>query len=363
MSVIIFIIILGALIFVHELGHFLVAKKNGIRVDEFAIGFPPTLISHTRGGTKYSLNLIPFGGYVKIFGENPDEESLDVNRTDSFVNKSRWIQAAVLVAGVVFNIVFAWALFVVILISGAPTSITAENTADATDTFVLISNVMENAPAAQAGLVANDIIISASNDTTTFSGETLTVEQVKEVITSAPDTVTLEIKRGDEVLKIETVPVTGIIGDTKALGISMDRIGTLSTPWYRAFSEAFTMTWSGLKAVFFGLGHLVGSLVTGSANLNSVSGPVGIVDMVGSAAKFGFVNLLAFTAMLSLNLAVLNIMPFPALDGGRLLFLAIESVIRRRIKPAFANATNALGFLILIGFMIVVTINDVLKLF
>jgi regulator of sigma E protease len=263
----------------------------------------------------------------------------------------------------VFNIVFAWALFVVILISGAPTSITAENAADATNTFVLISNVMENAPAAQAGLIANDIIISASNDTTTFSGETLTVEQVKQVITSASEKVTLEIKRGDEILNIETVPATGIIGEAKALGISMDRIGTLSTPWYRAFGEALTMTWEGLKAVFFGLGHLIASLVGGSANLNSVSGPVGIVDMVGSAAKFGFVNLLAFTAMLSLNLAVLNIMPFPALDGGRLLFLAIEGVIRRRIKPAFANATNAIGFLILIGFMIVVTINDVIKLF
>ncbi len=363
MSVIIFIIILGALIFVHELGHFLVAKKNGIRVDEFAIGFPPTLFSHTRGGTKYSLNLIPFGGYVKIFGENPDEESLDATRTDSFVNKSRWVQAAVLVAGVMFNIIFAWALFVVILMSGAPTTITDDNVADIKNPGVVITDTVENSPAARIGLMAGDRIVSIANEQEKFEGDTLLVEQVKKIITETDKQITLNIARGTEMKYFEVAPVSGILGDAKALGISMDRMGELSLPIHLAIIEAAKMTWSGLKMIFFGLGSLLGSLFSGTGNLNQVSGPVGIVDMVSSAAKFGFANVLAFTAFLSLNLAVLNIMPFPALDGGRLLFLAVEGITRRKIKPTFANAANTIGFLILILFMIVVTVHDVWKLF
>ena len=363
MSIILFIIILGALIFVHELGHFLIAKKNGIRVDEFAIGFPPRIFSMTRGGTRYALNLIPFGGYVKIFGENPDEESLDETRTDSFVNKSRWVQAAVLVAGVVFNIIFAWLLFLIVLLSGVPAPISDENAEYVKNPTVMIRNVMANSPAAEAGLLAGDQILSITNTVENFSGETLLVEQVRSTIANTSENVTLEIKRGEEILTIQATPRVDVIGDTKALGISMDRVGVMTLPIHLAFVEAFDMTWQSIKAIFFGLGHLLGSLFNGSGSLNSVAGPVGIVGMVGSVAELGWANLLAFTAMLSLNLAVLNIMPFPALDGGRLLFLGIEGATRRRIKPTVANIVNSIGFLILIGFMIVVTVNDVWKLF
>ncbi len=355
MSIIIFIIILGALIFVHELGHFLLAKKNGIRVDEFAIGFPPRLYSVTRGETKYSLNLIPFGGYVKIFGENPDDESLDPNRTDSFINKSRWIQAAVLVAGVVFNVVFAWFLFFVISMTGAPAVVTSENSAYIKNPQLVITEIFNDSPAVDAGLVAGDVIKKISNQKESFEGADLSPDIVKKIISESTGNVTMEL--ADR--KLEVTPRTGVLGDTRAIGISMEKIGEQNLTLAQAIPESFRMTWDSFKMVFTGLI----SMFAGDVSLKEVSGPVGIVKMVGSAAQFGLANLLAFTAVLSINLAVLNIMPFPALDGGRLLFLGIEGITRRRIKPVVANWVNAVGFMILIGLMILITVSDVLKLF
>lgn len=363
MSVLLFIIILGALIFVHELGHFLLAKKNGIRVDEFAVGFPPKIIGFRRGETNYSLNLIPFGGYVKIFGENPDEESLDKNATDSFVNKSAWVQAAVLVAGVVFNIVFAWFLFLVILMTGMPAAVTSENAADIKNAQVVITGVFPDSPAENAGLQPGDSILSISNSEESRSGELLTTESVKEIVTTSETETVLQISRAGEILDLKIEPISGITGEEKAIGISMDRIGERELPFYRAVPESFRITGESIKTVFVGLGTLFGSLFSGTGSLDQVSGPVGIVNLVDSAAQFGLANILAFTAFLSINLAVLNIMPFPALDGGRLLFLGLEGVFRRKIKPVVANTLNAVGFMILIGFMLVITVNDVLKLF
>lgn len=355
MSIIIFIIILGALIFVHELGHFLLAKKNGIRVDEFAIGFPPRLYSVQRGETQYSLNLIPFGGYVKIFGENPDDESLDPNRTDSFINKSRWIQAAVLVAGVVFNVVFAWFLFFVISMTGAPAVVTSENSAYVTNPQLVITDIFKDSPAERAGLVIGDVIQKISNQKESFAGAELNPEVVKKIISESNGVVSMEL--ADRKLEID--PQTGILGDTRAIGISMEKIGVQNLTFWQAIPESLRMTRDSFKTVFTGLI----SMISGKVSLKQVSGPIGIVGMVGSAAKFGLANLLAFTAVLSINLAVLNILPFPALDGGRLLFLGIEGITRRRIKPVIANWVNAIGFLILIGFMILITVSDVMKLF
>lgn len=362
MSIILFILILGALIFVHELGHFLLAKKNGIRVDEFAIGFPPTIYSKTVGETKYSLNSIPFGGFVRIFGENPDDESLDPNAENSFVNKSRWVQASVLVAGVIFNVIFAWFLFWIIFAAGMPTEVTEENMAEVRNPEVYIMEVSSESPAEIAGLISGDKILSISHNENQYS-ESLNIETIRETISTAESEVILQISRAGETLDVSVQPESGIIEENMAIGIAMSMVGQKHTPIHEAFVESFTFTIQSTGEIFRGLGAFFGGLFTGDTNLENVSGPVGIVGLVGDAARFGWMNILTFTAVLSINLAVLNIMPFPALDGGRLLFLGIEGISRKRIPTSFTNAVNAVGFMILIGLMVIITVSDVFKLF
>lgn len=364
MSIIIFIIILGVLIFVHELGHFLVAKKSGIRVDEFAIGFPPKIFSITRGGTKYALNLIPFGGYVKIFGENPDEESVDPEATDSIVNKSKWTQAAVLVAGVLFNTIFAWLLISVSLMSGFPSVVTETTTGKVTNAHVVFTSVLPESPAEDSGLKIGDAIISISTpEGEAIEGDFSVTDAQQFIGLNGESSLDIKVLRGEEEQVVTVVPEEGLLEGRKAIGVSMDMIGQIKLGFFSAFYEGFLMTGQFIKDIAVGLFLFLSQIVTGNANFGDVAGPVGIVSLVGDASEFGFVYLLGFTAFISLNLAVLNLLPFPALDGGRLLFILIEAVTRKPIKPKTANMVNGIGFAILILLMIVVTISDVIRLF
>lgn len=362
MSIIIFIIILGVLIFVHELGHFLVAKKTGIRVDEFAIGFPPRLFSFMKNGTRYALNLIPFGGYVKIFGETPDEESLDPQAHDSFVNKPRYTQAAVLVAGVLFNTLFAWLLISISLMSGFPSAVNETTTGNISDVQVVVTHVHEDSPAETAGLKVGDSI-----QVLTAGTETVDITEPNQIISfvdeHADETITVQYLRDTETLTAEVTPAEGVVEGRKIMGIAMDSIGIVKLPFFTAIGEGFLMTGEMIKEIVVGLGMFIGQAVTGNASFNDVAGPVGIVGLVGDASHFGLVYLLGFTAFISLNLAVLNLVPFPALDGGRLLFIAIEAITRKQIPTKFANIVNAIGFFILLLFMVVITISDIVKLF
>lgn len=366
MSFILFLIILAALIFVHELGHFLIAKFFKIRVDEFALGFPPTLFKKKYGETVYKLNIIPFGGYVSIFGENPDDESIsgpDASR--SMVNKNRAIQAAVLVAGVTFNIIFAWILISITLAIGiSPTATFSSESSANTGGKVLVVNVLEESPAATAGFKQGDLIVRASDSDQEVSGSTLTVESVQSLIAEEDkDTLAFEVLRGAETLSIEVVPSEGIISGKPAIGISMDSGELVKVPWYRALYDGFFTTVRATVLTAVGLWQFVASAIGGTADFQQVAGPVGIVGMVGNASASGIAYLLFFTALISINLAIINILPFPALDGGRLLFVAIETVIRRNISPKVMNAFNAIGFMLLILLMIVITYHDVAKMF
>lgn len=363
MSVIIFIIILGVLIFVHELGHFLIAKKSGIRVDEFAIGFPPKIFSFKKGETKYALNLIPFGGYVKIFGESPDEESSDPNRTDSFVNKSKLTQASVLIAGILFNIIFAWLLFSISFMTGFPSVVTDETRANIKDASVVITEVIDDAPANKAGLQPSDEIVSLSNGENMISGHISIVDIQDFIAQNNSSEIIFEYRRDNKLSKVSLVPKEGIVEGKFVVGIAMDMIGSLQLPVHLAVWEGFLMTGGMLKDIALGLGTFIGQIFTGKANFDQVAGPIGIVSLVDNASNFGFIYLLGFTAFISLNLAVLNLIPFPALDGGRLLFVLIETITRRPINIKVANTLNLFGFLLLILLMIVITVSDVFKLF
>lgn len=355
MTIIIFLIVLAVLIFVHELGHFLVARWCGIRVDAFAIGFGPKIISKKVGETLYSLNLIPFGGYVKIFGENPDDASINGPDKDrSFVHKPKYQQIAVLFSGVFFNFTFAWLLIVIAFSIGvlASTDSYAQYSEQMTNKHIVITYVNPRSPAEKVGLKVGDTIIAPS------------LADVQKSINESKDGgVNIKYLRDDTEKEVRVVAEEGIVANKYAIGITMAEAGILKLPIYKALWEADKFTWHIIFATFAGLYHLVAGMFDGTASLSLITGPVGIAGLIGDAAKLGFSYLIMFTAIISINLGVLNLIPFPALDGGRILFVLIEAVIRRPIKPAVTNLFNAIGFGLLILLMIVVTYRDIANLF
>jgi regulator of sigma E protease len=354
MSIIIFLIVLALLILVHEFGHFITAKKSGIKVEEFGIGFPPKLWSWKSGETTYSINLIPFGGFVKIFGEEIDDQSSKSPR--SFLNKSKKIQVLVLSAGVLFNVLFAWILISLGFVSGLPTSIGPEQEDMARDTSLLIITVVPNTPAAEAGLEIGDSILAVGNIQEPSS------EEVQEII-SQGNIVSLHIQRGEEDKVLNITPEENIVPETYAIGISMDRVGLLKLPIHLAFWEGLKLTGNLLIAITIALFYFVVGIFSGTANFSQISGPIGIVSFVSGTVDLGFIYLVSFTAFISLHLAIINLIPVPALDGGRILFILIEAIKGSPINPKIQNNLNRIGFVLLIILMLAVTYNDVVKIF
>jgi regulator of sigma E protease len=364
MTIILFLVVLAVLIFVHELGHFLVAKKSGIRVDEFAIGFPPKIFSWIKGETKYVLNLIPFGGYVKIFGENPDDESMTgIDSARSFVNAKKWKQVCVLVAGIFFNIIFAWILISASFMFGSLVPIGEGNSQYSKyikDSQVVLTGVIADSSAEKAGLKQGDKIVAVAFVT----GEDLNTTKIRELVEQASSTLEITYERKGEIKNTVVTPVVNVSnGDRKVIGIYMENVGTVRLNPFLAFWEGGKLTLTTFKQVVIGLGTFLWQAVRGQGDFSQVSGPVGIVGLVGDAATFGFAYFIGFVAFISLNLAVINLIPFPALDGGRVLFVIIEKIIRRPIKPKIANTVNAVGFFILITLMVVITYRDIMKFF
>ena len=365
MNIIIFILILLVLVLFHEFGHFWTAKKFGIRVDEFGFGFPPKLFGIKKGETEYTFNLLPIGGFVKIFGENPDEDSIngpDAKR--SFVNKPRWQQAIVLFAGVFANFLLAWILFSFAFFSGMPTSVRSEmRDYIVGGTNLVVISVLPDSPAYVAGLSSGDKILAVSSEKEKL--ETITPETFSNFVSNHGGenlNLTYLNKNNEEKNVVITPKIKD--GENKALiGISMDEIGVVKFPVGRAFYEGFKMNFFAIKATAVGLYQFIIQSVQGKANFDTVAGPVGMAGIVGDAYNFGFAYLISFMAILSVNLGVLNLVPFPALDGGRLLFLLIEKIKGSRLSPKFANTANAIGFFMLIGLMVLVTYHDIAKLF
>jgi regulator of sigma E protease len=371
MFIVIFLIILAALVFVHELGHFLVAKWAGIRVDEFAIGFPPRIFSITRGGTKYSLNLIPFGGYVKIFGEDYDEanaeevqESPDKSR--SFVGKPKYIQVMVLLAGIAFNILFAWVLLSGSFMVGLPAPEGYEDNGQ--NTITTITSIQPGSPAEAAGLTSGDKILALSADNVGITNPTR--QQIQDFIAARdkkPIAVTYERKNeatGENETKSAFITPTVREGSDKpTVGITMEAIGTIKLGFFQSIWQGakLTVTFVWLTAV--GIAQFLGGAFIGKANIAEVTGPVGIAGLVNDATNMGLAYLLTFTAFISINLAIINLIPFPALDGGRVLFVIIEKIKGKAMNPKVVQIINTVGFALLLLLMIVVTFQDITKLF
>jgi regulator of sigma E protease len=365
MTVLIFIIVLVVLILVHELGHFIVAKLSGMRVDEFGVGYPPRLYGKQFGETLYSINALPFGGFVKIYGEDEtDAEVLASSR--AFSARPRILQALTLVAGIAMNLLLAYVLISSILFIGTPRALEPNEVALAPDAVLTVADVLPGSPAALAGLKTGDTIQSVALPEEVFKSvdPQSFITFVSSDTTAAP--LQFTILRDHKQQVVEATPAKGVITsepERLALGLSVTPVGTVPVSLMRAPIEGAIYTWDITKQTAIGLADFFWKAITLKADLSQVSGPIGIAGAVGTAYSQGFASLLSIAAIISINLAIINLLPIPALDGGRLLFVIIEAITSRPIKASFAATVNGIGFALLVLLMVVVTGHDILKLF
>lgn len=366
MTVFVFIVVLVVLILVHEFGHFVVAKLSGMRVDEFGLGYPPRLWGKKIGETEYTINALPFGGFVRIFGEDEKDQEVAKARR-AFSSRPLILQALTLVAGIAMNLLLAYVLITVTLVMGTPRALSEDEALHATDAHLAITEVLPGSPAAQAGLAANDIVLSISGvpDAAPLmtSSEDVFLAYIASDTSLAP--LTFTVKRNTTQETITATPKVGVLSDSPskpALGIGVTPVGIVPEPLLQAPVDGAIYTWEITKETAVGLVGFFAQAFTLRADLSQVSGPVGIAGAVGNAYDQGAAALLSIAAIISINLAIINLLPVPALDGGRLLFVIIEGVIRRPIKPSIAATVNGVGFLLLIVLMLVVTGSDILKL-
>jgi len=349
MSFLLFFITLAVLVLSHEFGHFIVAKKSGIRVDEFGFGFPPRFLKFKKGETTYSLNLIPFGGFVKIHGE----EGAGKNDPRSFASKSITTRSLVIVAGVIFNIALAWILIVAGFSFGMPVSVSsAPKGSEIKNQKVAILRVAKNSPAELGGLKSGDQILNFTK-----------VEEVKSFIDqNAGKEIGINYKRGEETRVAKITPRLDPPEGEGAIGIAMDEVGTVKLSLPKAFIEGSKLTYQLVIGTALSIFHFIAGAIKGTVGLSAITGPVGIAGIVSGAAKFGFVYFLNFMAFLSVNLAIINILPFPALDGGRLLFLLIEKIKGSPVSSKASSLTHGIGMAILLLFMFLITYRDIANL-
>lgn len=348
-TAILFLIVLSILVFVHELGHFLFAKLFKVRVDEFAIGFPPRLFSFKKGETEYAINALPLGGYVKIHGENPDAED-DKYDKRNFQNISWWKQVLILSGGVLFNILFAWFLMSLSLFIGT-SKISVEGLDQKYiqgDSKVIVHQVLKDSPAEKAGIKPGDYVISINNQ------EVKNTEDVQLNIKNAPKNFNIVLFSKNATSSIDIIK-----SDNNTIGIALAsvakvKMGVFSSVWYGGQG-----TYNLSVQIFEGVIGFFKKLFVGQGSWEEVSGPVGIAKVVGDSSREGFVSLLFITILISISLAAMNILPFPALDGGRIVIALIEGAIRRKIPLKIVNALNSIGFILLLILMLVVTFKDI----
>lgn len=374
LTIISFVLILGVLVFVHELGHFLAARKFGARAEEFGLGFPPRILSFYKSesgawklvfwnkeikdaiDTIYSINIIPLGGFVKIQGEDGENK----NDSDSFANKPIWQRGIILSAGVIMNVILASVIFSVILFSGAVQPIEGVPLKGAVvrDQHIQIGAVSKDSPADIAGVKSGDKIISIDNRN--FP----TTQSLQDYVNDkAGQTLSYTFQRGEETITKDIIPVVLEETDQGGIGVAISEMAFVRFPWYLAIIEGVKNTFFYLWLIIIGFVDLLSRLVSGGGVSADIAGPVGIAVLTGEVIDLGFTYLLQFAALLSLNLAVINILPIPALDGGRILFLIIEKIKGRPIKQQTEALINNLGFLFLMGLIVLVTFKDIKNLF
>ncbi len=359
-SIFVFIFILFLLVLMHEWGHFKAARFFGIKVDEFGIGFPPKIISKKKGETEYSLNWIPLGGFVKIHGESGE----DKDNPRSFISKPVWQRMIVVMAGVFMNFIFAVLILSLSYFFGAPQLFDSDlSGAKSIKNDFLVLRVAEGSPAYNAGIQIGDRVIFVADKNKKEVIKVSNVKEVREAVQNfSGDEILIGIKRDGKLKEILVKPKKE--EGRYVIGIFSKDFKVVSYPLHIAFYKGFTDSLKITEAFFVELGKMIkGIFVSGEeSQADKMVGPVGIGEIIYKSLLLGFPYLLQIVFLISLNLAIINALPFPALDGGKFAFLLMEGIIGRPIPAKVENFVHALGFALLILLIIFVTFKDISRL-
>ncbi len=364
---IVFFVVLSILVLIHELGHYLVAKLIGVRVEEFGFGLPPKVFGKKFkfAENEWSLNWLPIGGFVRLAGEDELGDSIEETRKkfkgkniqQYFWARKKWERAAILLAGVTMNFLLAVGITSYLVTQGLEEPIPR----------VKVEGILPNTPAEQAGLQAGDSIAFIEyhrNDGTTEQIPTrLPEELVKGTRSHLGEELTLVLLRDGKEMKVLIVPRKDFPETEGPMGI---RIGfdvqTIKYPWYQAPFYAFKLTLQRTKDMAVGLASLPAKALSGQKVSDEVAGPIGIAQVTGQAARIGMNAVLNLVSILSLSLALLNVLPIPALDGGRLFFIIIEAIMGKPVHPSWERNAHQIGMLLLLLFIALVTLNDISRI-
>ncbi len=359
LTAITFFIILSILVFVHEFGHYLVARWVGVRVEEFGFGLPPRIWGKKVGETIYSLNWLPIGGFVKLAGEDEEEnhksKSKGHNIKKYFWARSKKERCAILLAGVTMNLLLAVGITTFLLTQGVPEP----------KTRVHIETILPGSPAQSAGLKPQDIVSEVGFTT---AGQPLTqkIAQPQDLINIAKahagEPITLYVSRGGQLLNVIITPRKTYPKGQGPIGVAISNLEVTKYSLVSAPVQAVKINLSRAWLMLTSLGGLIWGLIQLKPLSADVAGPIGIAQVTGQAVKYGFTAVLEFVSILSLNLAVLNVLPFPALDGGRLAFVFLEKIFGRKVKPAFERRAHEIGMIILLALILLISIHDILRL-
>ncbi|MBI2050671.1 MAG: site-2 protease family protein [Parcubacteria group bacterium] len=349
-----FIIILGFLVLVHEAGHFFAARLFRIAVLEFGIGFPPKVASRKKGNTVYSINAIPLGGFVKIKGEDGERGQ----EPDSFGSKPAWQRGLVIIAGVSMNVVAGWLLLIILFMAGAPVE-----SGDPIEPqymhnqSLVVVEVLKDSPAEEAGIAVGDAIVSANGvlfrDIASFQQFTSAQE------IGAPFEVRYKRAGVEQAVVLESVMLPEADIDRGVIGVGLSEVGIARLPAHKAIVAGTIATGNYLDRIARAFGRIFQGLWQGQGVGDNLGGPLAIAVAADDAIELGLSHVIIFTAILSFNLAIINILPFPALDGGRLIFLAAEAIRRKPSRVEVEAWFHRVGFALLILLAVVITYRDI----
>ncbi|MBU4350829.1 site-2 protease family protein [Candidatus Parcubacteria bacterium] len=338
------------LISIHELGHFLTAKKFGVEVEEFGFGYPPRLFGRKFGNTLYSINLLPFGAFVRI-------SEKDRNDPNSFLAKPLWQRMLIIFNGAFSFWIVAIILFSIVFAIGAPTMI-EDSEMNIPDTKVLITSISANSPAASADLRAGDVIVSLVSETAELNGDQ--VGQIQDfIIANQGKEIILIIKRGDRIFNTTAIPRISPPAGEGSLGIGLARVGLKTQPVYLSVFEGFKATLNMTRVVITAYIDAIVNIFKKTPTGLQLSGPIGIVGLLSQGMRMGTSYFLQMIGLLSINVAIINLLPIPAFDGGKLMFLTIEAIRKKPIPQKIEEKVTTVFFVLLIIMMVFVTIKDI----